>query len=256
MDQWYANELTSAADALNEVASKYTCFLINQVILELIQAPEGKILVNGKKVNTPCGIVTVEALKPLMDKLQEKAEIEDFSRSRKMLREKTERAVSELATVEVTEKKGLSKQLDTKLLGFSVSSTELELSAMSKMKIGFELNNGLLLDINSSNRTLDILLPQPSIIAHEVSPRIDKLDIGWLRELEDSDLNVNMDNLRKAFRESSFTPDVKELAKSKAEEILNNLLSPILLLLPEGYSLNIKYEKESFVGESKSSIDY
>ena len=67
-EAWYNNESTSVINVMNEVASKYTCFLVNQVITTLLKTQEGKLWGKGKKVDTPCGIAMTEGLRPTNQK--------------------------------------------------------------------------------------------------------------------------------------------------------------------------------------------
>ena len=48
-EAWYENEFASAATVLNEVASKYTCFLVNHVIMSMVESDGGSVKVVGKK---------------------------------------------------------------------------------------------------------------------------------------------------------------------------------------------------------------
>lgn len=251
-DQWYANESSQAISSLNEVASKYTCFLSNHVITSVLKTQGGKLLVKGKKVETPCGLALNEGLKPMINRLKEKAAIDDFSRSRSMIMEKTEEYIAELAIVKVTEKKGINEQLYTKLFGLNISSTEIEITALSVMKIGFDLNAGFEMNIDDKQKAIIIEVPEPSILSHEVSPRIDKLDIGFLEGLDKESLNKNINKLRKAFVESSYTEDVRIKAKEKLSNTLDNILFPRLDKLPNEYKIVINFTADSVENKSYS----
>src|SRR5690606_9279356 len=66
---WYNNEGSNAVDILQEVASKYTCYLVNAILSTVLTTEEGKIFVSGKQVNTPCGVAMLEALQPTIARL-------------------------------------------------------------------------------------------------------------------------------------------------------------------------------------------
>ncbi|MEM1323539.1 MAG: DUF4230 domain-containing protein, partial [Bacteroidota bacterium] len=203
-ETWYNNESTSSVEVLNEVASKYTCFLINHVITSLIETNNGSINVKGQRVATPCGIAMTEALRPVLKRLQDRAAILDFSRAKGLMEEKVEKVIAELATMEVRDKKGLSKQMQTKVWGYSVSSSDIEVSAISILKVGFQLDRYFDLKINSKKQTVTITLPEPGILSHEVYPKVEKLDIGWLREVQNVDFNDNFNILRAEFRRDAL----------------------------------------------------
>lgn len=251
-DQWYANDQKQAIQSLHEVLSKYTCFLVSHVVIAVLDAPEGKLLVQGKHVQTPCGLALTEGLNPMFKRLEEQASIADFSQSRGMIQAKSKTYIAELATVKVTEKKGINKQLITKLFGINISSTEIEISALSIMKVGFDLDQGFQVSINQANKKIIVELPAPSILSHEVSPRIDKLDIGLIEGLEQEELNQNINTLRAAFISSSFTDEVVEMAKEKGYSTLETFFQPFLQQLPSDYDLELRFEEVQNIRTAES----
>ncbi len=241
-ETWYENEASGAVETMNEVASKYTCFLVNHVITTLLKTEGGLLGAKGKKIDTPCGIAMTEGLRPLINRLAERAAINDFSRSKGLLEQKVERVIAELATMEVRDKKGLNKQLQTKIWGFQISSTDIEVSAISILKVGFKIDQYFDIRLNSKNKIVTVTLPEPSILSHEVYPRVDKLDIGWLREVENSDLNANFNILRREFRRDAIESDVMNKSKSQAIEIMNMIFNPILNSFNQEYRLVVKFK--------------
>ncbi len=242
---WYDNEMTNAVQILNEVASKYTCFLVNHVITSLIETTkDGSIYARGKNVDTPCGVAMAEALRPLIKRMEERAAIEDFSRSKGLMQEKVEKVVAELATVEVRDKKALSNQMKTKIWGFSVSSTDVEISAISILKVGFKLDEYFDVNLNAKAGLVTITLPPPTILSHEVYPKIDKLDIGWLREVKNVDLNRSFNVLRAEFRRDAIEEsDVMDKAKSQATEIMNTLFIPVIQTMSNRYKVKVRFKE-------------
>ncbi len=241
-EAWYDNNGTGAVEVLNEVASKYTCFLVNHVITTLLQADGGKLIVKGKKVDTPCGIAMTEGLRPMIKRLQERAAIDDFSRSKGLIEEKVEKIIAELATMEVRDKKAISKQLQTKIWGYSVSSTDIEVSAISLLKVGFKLDSYFDIHLSPKSKLVTITLPNPSILSHEVYPKIDKLDIGWLREVGELDLNKNFNMLRAEFRRDAMDSKVFERSQEQAVELMNLLFKPVVAGLNPRYKLKVRFK--------------
>lgn len=240
---WYENEMTNAVDLINEVASKYTCFMVNLVLSEILETQSGRIAAKGTNVDTPCGIAMTEGLRPMIKRLQERAAIEDFSRAKGLMEERVEKVISELATMEVRDKKGLSKQLKTKVLGYSVSSTDLEISAISILKVGFDLNKYFTVDLNPNAKLVTVTLPEPQILSHEVYPKVDKLDIGWLREVQNADFNSNFNALREEFRRDALQSDIMTKAENQAVEIMNTMMGPIVSGLGSQYKLKVQFQK-------------
>ncbi len=242
---WYENEGGNAVDVLREVASKYTCFLVTQIITTLVPTKGGSIYAKGQNVDTPCGVAMQEALQPMLQRLEERAAIQDFSRSRGLLQEKVEEVIAELATMEVRDKKGLNKQLQTKVMGFAVSSSDIEVSAISILKVGFRLNEYFDVNLNSRQNLVTITLPEPVILSHEVYPKIDKLDIGWLREVQSVDLNKNFNALRGEFRREALESDIMDKAKAQAIDLMNTMFGPVVSSMNKRYNLQVKFRSVS-----------
>ncbi len=242
---WYDNQGTNAVEVLREVAAKYTCFLVNQVVTTLVETTgNGSIYARGKSVDTPCGVAMQEALQPILKRLEERAAIDDFSRSKGLMQEKVEKTIAELATVEVRDKKGMSKQLQTKVWGFSVSSTDVEVTAISILKVGFKLNEYFDIALNSNAGVVTITLPEPTILSHEVYPKIDKLDIGWLREVKSVDLNKTFNVLRAEFRRDAVEENnVYEKAEKQAVELMNTMFEPVVSSMNRRYKIKVRFRE-------------
>lgn len=240
---WYDNEGSNAIDVLREVASKYTCFLVTQIITTLVPTKGGSIYAKGQSVDTPCGVAMQEALNPMLKRLEERAAIEDFSRSRGLLQEKVEKTIAELATMEVRDKKGLNKQMQTRVLGFAVSSSDIEVSAISILKVGFRLNDYFDINLNPKLGIVTITLPEPTILSHEVYPKIDRLDIGWMREVKSIDLNKNFNALRNEFRREALESDIMDKARANAIELMNTMFTPAIKGLSNRYNLRVQFRQ-------------
>lgn len=241
-ESWYDNGAGSAVKVFNEIVSKYTCFLVNQILTTVIPTREGAILAKGNKVDTPCGIALGEAMQPFIKRMEERAAVEDFSRSRGLLQEKVERVIAELATMEVQDKKGISKQMQTRIWGVAVSSTDLEITAISVLKVGFRLSDYFDVKLNSKAGVVTVTLPEPVILSHEVYPKVEKLDIGWLREVEDANFNESFNLLRKEFRREAMESDIMDKAKTQAVELMNTLFGPLVQSMNSRYKLKVSFK--------------
>ncbi|HHB52845.1 MAG TPA: DUF4230 domain-containing protein [Saprospiraceae bacterium] len=239
---WYDNESTNAVEVFDEIASKYTCFFVNQIITTLVKTEGGSIYAKGDNVDTPCGIALTEALRPLVQRMDQKAAVEDFGRSKGLLQEKVEKVVAELATMEVRDKKGISKNLQTKVWGVNVSSSDVEITAISILKVGFKLNKYFSIDLNSKAGVVTVTLPEPVILSHEVYPKIEKLDIGWMREVEDINLNDAMNVLREEFRRDALESDIRAKSKKQAVELMNTMFMPLIKSMSSKYKLKVKFK--------------
>ena len=241
---WYENEGATAADLLNEVASKYTCFFITNIMTTVLKTQDGKLAVKGSKIETPCGIAMTEGLRPMVKRLQDAAAIRDFSRAKGMMKERVERAITELAVMEVRDKKGIKYDNNTKVWGYSVSNTSLEITAISIAKIGFNLNQFMNISVDDRNKTVVVTLPQPQILSHEVYPKVENLDVGWMREISSQDFNEAVNKLRQSFREDVYNTDMLNKSKQRAGNVMDMMLSPMVRNINKGYKVAIKFQSE------------
>lgn len=253
---WYDNESTNAVEVLNEVASKYTCFFVNQVVTTLVETQGGAIFAKGSNVDTPCGIALSEALRPLIKRMEDRAAIEDFSRSKGLLQEKVERVIAELATMEVRDKKGINKQLQTKIWGVNVSTSDIQITAISVLKVGFRLDDYFQVDLNSKANVVTITLPEPVILSHEVYPKIEKLDIGWLREVQDVNLNEGFNKLRTVFRQEAFESDIFDRSKTQAVELMNTMFLPVITSMNSQYRLKVRFKEPEATDTDNIDINF
>ena len=242
---WYETDNVNAVEVLNEVASKYTCSFINNVVTSLLQSGTTPLAAAGKYVETPCGVALKEGLQPMIKRLEAKAAIADFGRAKGFLEEKVEKAVAELATMEVRDKKGLNTELNTNVWGINVSSTDIELSAISILKIGFRLENGFEITADDGKKTVTITLPEPQILSHEVYPKVENLDIGWMREIKNEDFNKNFNLLRREFRSDAINSDIMGKAKQEAVQLMDLMFSPVVASLNKRYKLQVRFRKHT-----------
>ncbi len=238
---WYGTELVDATEYFNEVASKYTCFMVNLVLVKVLETHGGAIAAKGSKVETPCGIALSEGLRPMVKRLQERAAIEDFTRAKGFVQDRVEKAIAELATMEVTNTKALNRKLQTKIWGYAVSSTDVEISATSQLKIGFDLAQYFNLNVEKPSKIVVVTLPEPKILSLEVYPRVDKMDIGWMRELKSADFNADMKALTEAFRQDVIQSDVFNKSKAQVAELMDTMLGPIVASLGKDYRLKVQF---------------
>lgn len=243
-ETWYETRAKNAVTALNRVASSYTCFLVNQIISSVIGfSGNSTIIARGEAVAMPCTIAMKEAFEPVLKIYEVRAAIEDFQRSRGIFEEKVEQVITELATVEKRDKKGLSREEQTLFLGTALSNSRIEVSAISIIKVGFRLNEFFAIDLDTENKRIVIQLPEPSILSHEFLPRIDRLEIGWLRELTENQFNENFELLRSEFRREASMEETYSRARQQAESFIRTIFQPILHHFDQDFILDVQFGK-------------
>lgn len=250
---WYEEGGGKLIEVFEEVASNYTCFMVNKILAVVIRTRNGNILAKGSDVNNPCAVATGEALRPMMSRMAERAKIDDFSRSKGMFQEKVENVIGELATIEVKDKKGIDKQLQTSIWGMNVSETEVEITAISILKVGFRLDQQFQVNLDERSKVVTITLPEPMILSHEVLPKIEKLDIGWMRELEGSNINEGVNSLREAFRSEAIESDVFRKAKVQATDLMNTMFLPMVRSIGKDYKIEVQF-REAALRETQGTI--
>lgn len=242
-ETWYNDNSNQAVDLFNEVAGKYTCFFVTQIMATLLKADGGTLMAKGRDVDTPCAIAVNEGLHPMVERLRKKAEIMDFSASRGMLKEKVRKGIAELATYELRSKLGLDKTLQYKILGFAVSSTDIRVEAISVVKAGFKLDQYFDVTFSPKKGEVYVTLPQPTILSHEVYPRVDKLDVGFLAGINGEEMNRNFNELRRQFRQDALENEhVLDKAKSRADSVMQLILGPTVKSMNRNYKLKVRFQ--------------
>jgi hypothetical protein len=202
-------------------------------------------MAKGDGVDSPCGIAIREGLQPLVERLKKKAAIMDFSASQGLLKERVRKGIAELATWELQSRLALDKTLQYKLFGYAVSETDLRVEAISVIKAGFRLNDYLDVTYSPSKEIVYVTLPQPVILSHEVYPRIDKLDVGFLAGITGEEMNRNFNELRRQFREEAIGQEqVLEKAKMRADSVMTMLLGPTIGAMGRKVKLEIRFAEQ------------
>ncbi len=240
-ETWYDEGGQKVTEIFEEVASNYTCFMLNKVLAAVIRTRNGNILARGADVQNPCSIAMGEALRPLVSRMRERAAIEDFSESKGLFQEKVENVIGELATIEIRDKKGINKNLQTTIWGVNVSETDVEITALSILKVGFRLNEYFDLQLDEQNKTVNITLPEPEILSHEVLPKVERLDIGWLREVEGGSINEGVNALRESFRQDALESNVMDRAKAQATNLMDTMFGPLVSNIGSDYKLVVNF---------------
>ena len=242
-ETWYNDNSNQAVQVFNEVTGKYTCFFITQILATLIKADNGELFAKGKNVETPCGLALNEGLRPMVDRLRRKAEIMDFSASRGMLKDKVRRGIAELATYELRSRMGIDKTLSYKLLGFSISETDIRVEAISVMKAGFKLDQYFDVTFSPKKGTIFVTLPPPTIVSHEVYPRVDKLDVGFLAGITGDEMNQNFNELRRQFRDDAINNEhILDKAKMRADSVMQLMFGPMVRSMNRNYKLEVRFK--------------
>ncbi len=247
-DTWYNDNTNQAVEVFNEVAGKYTCFFVTQILATLIKTDNGKLMAKGKNIETPCGLAIKEGLQPMVARLQKRAAILDFSASRGLLKDKVQQGIMQLATYEIRSRKGLSKQLTYDVFGINLSTTDIEVQAISVVKAGFDLQNYFDVTFNPTKGIVFVTLPQPTILSHEVYPKVDKLDVGWLAGIDGKEMNAQFQSLRKEFRSDAIENDrILEKAKARADTVMQTMLGGVVHSMNKKYKLQVRFKE---IGEN------
>lgn len=242
-ETFYNDNANQAVQIFNEVAGKYTCFFVTQIMATLLKVSNGRFVGKGKDVGTPCDLAINEALRPMVDRLQKKAAIYDFSASRGLLKEKVRVGIAELGTYELRSRLAMDKTLQYKVFGFSISETDIQIEAISVIKAGFKLDQFFDVTFSPSKGIVYVKLPQPTILSHEVYPRVDKLDVGLLAGISGQEMNENFNALRRQFRDDAINNEhVLEHAKARADTVMQLMMGPVVKSMGRNYKLEVRFE--------------
>ncbi|MBK6930791.1 MAG: DUF4230 domain-containing protein [Saprospirales bacterium] len=245
-ESWYSENSNQAVRVFNEVAGKYTCFFVTQIMATLLKATDGRLLAKGKNVANPCGIALNEGLRPMVERLQTRAAIMDFSASRGLLKDKVRQGIAELGTYELRSRLGLDKTLSYKIFGISISETDIRVEAISVIKAGFKLDRQFDVTFSPKKGIVYITLPPPTILSHEVYPRVDKLDVGFLAGISGEEMNRNFNDLRRQFRQDALENEhVLEHAKARADTVMQLMLGPVVKSMGRKYKLQLRFREQT-----------
>jgi hypothetical protein len=70
---------------------------------------------------------------------------------------------------------------------------------------------------------------------------VDKLDIGWMREISTEDFNRIFDALRTDFRRDALESDIMDKSKTQAADLMNTMLGPLVNSLNPRYKIKVRY---------------
>ena len=153
------------------------------------------------------------------------------------------KGIAELATYELRSRMGIDKNLQYTIFGFSVSETNIRVEAISVIKTGFKLDQYFDVTLSPSRGTLNIKLPQPTILSHEVYPRVDKLDVGYLSGINEKDMNERFNELRRQFRQDALENEhVLDKAKSRADSVMQLMFGPIAKSINRNYKVHVVFQ--------------
>ncbi|MEI6411587.1 MAG: DUF4230 domain-containing protein [Bacteroidota bacterium] len=242
-ENWYKDNANQAVQLFNEVSGKYTCFFVTQIMATLLKADGGRLFAKGKDVSSPCDIALNEGLNPMVERLRKKAEIMDFSASRGLLKEKVRQGIAELATYELRSRMGIDKTLQYKIFGLAISQTDLRVEAISVIKAGFKLDQYFDVTFSPKKGIIYVTLPQPTILSHEVYPRVDKLDVGFLAGISGEEMNKNFNELRRQFRAEALDNEhVLDKAKARADSVMQLMMGPVVKSINRSYKLQVRFQ--------------
>jgi hypothetical protein len=80
------------------------------------------------------------------------------------------------------------------------------------------------------------------ILSHEVYPKIEKLDIGWLREVESVNFNESFNSLRKVFRQEAIESNIMNRSEQQAVELMNTMFGPLVKSINGRYELKVQFK--------------
>ena len=102
---------------------------------------------------------------------------------------------------------------------------------------------------------MTITLPEPQILSHEVYPKVDKLDVGWMRELQDEDFNKNFNLLRQEFRRDALSSDIMDKAKQEAAELMDLMFTPVVSSFSKRYQLQVRFKNTQPSNRELSAVE-
>lgn len=241
-DEWYEEYRYKSLTNFSECFKKNISFYISHVFATVIKTAKlPTIFNNGKRISLG-GIGLNEIFNPLIKKVKIQAAINDFSLAKGLLNLEVTKEISELCTYEIRDRKGLNKEIMAKILGIPFQKVVTEISAISIMKIGIDLNSDI--DFYIDGDLLVIELPEPKILTHEVYPKFDNFFLAWSGEFKVSHLNKMLNELRVEFRRVALENNCFEISKTKTESIINQTLIKLLKKFNLVFKVKIRFSRK------------
>ncbi len=156
------------------------------------------------------------------------------------------KGIVELATYELRSRLGMDKTLQYKFLGFAISQTDIQVEAISVIKAGFKLDQYFDVTFSPKKGEVYVTLPPPTILSHEVYPRVDKLDVGFLAGISGEEMNKNFNELRRQFRQDAIDNEhVLDKAKIRADSVMQLILGPVVKGMNRKYKLVVRFQSNA-----------
>ena len=119
------------------------------------------------------------------------------------------------------------------------------MEAISVVKAGFKLDSYFDVTFSPKKGIIYVTLPPPVILSHEVYPRVDKLDVGWLAGINGEEMNRNFNDLRRQFRTEAIENEkVLDKAKARADSVMQLIMGPMVKSINRKYKLQVRFQDE------------
>lgn len=199
-----------------------------------------------------CQVVMEGPIKRFVQELRKAAIIRDYDVVSGVIESQMRSYITQLATAEHHEERLYDHDFVTQVLGIFSSTANLRLRVGSTVKAGFNLNRLFSLSIDHTTRTIEIHLPEPCILSHELNPRIENIDNGLFSTIDENRLNCAQDYARRILLNDAINAGIYTDANAHVADIIRVMFRPVSNAMPVPYSLVLQIGS----GQRQTLLDY
>lgn len=232
------------AENLEKVLSRNICSIAGYIFTLATAQDAGNGTV-GTFWGKSCEFVLETALKPLAEKIKEKAIIKDYSHSIASLKKHLRDNILELATIEDQLEINWEQSYRRTLFNIPISESNLDMKVKSRVKAGFNLKNSFEVKFNHSKKTILLVLPEPEILTIELNHKIIEMKMGLLRKIGEDELNKVLQDIRNLTHNQAIRKGILEKARQNSQIVINTLISPILMETDYRYKIKVEFTRQT-----------
>lgn len=189
-----------------------------------------------------CADLLTNVFSSIEDDLLKISIFREYNSKRSELKSESIDLISELAVTEFS--RSYRKHKKKAIL---LSDAEIRLDIMTKVKVGFDLND-FEIEIDHEKMKFSIILPNaPKTLSVSQVPTFLSIDTGFLININSSDLNELFLDAKEETLRALYSNGIDDIARVKADQVLKTLFYPIIAIPKSQYSVEVKFGTENYV---------
>ena len=241
MARWSLEHHAVAVDA-RTVLQDEACELVRQTITVSAPSPEEAPILKGL-----CSVVN-ELLVPWTRELEQAAIDHDIETSVTQTATRARKAIMELATAQVEVDGRIRHDYESKLFeGWAIEQRDrasIEVRGTGTVKSGFKMHERYDIQVYPEEQRIVVVLPRAEILSNTLVPQFAMEREGWWTSLTSAQRNRALQALQSNVRQQALDEGILQDAESRAEELVQNIYSPLTTMPGSAYEVQVKFEGE------------